>query len=119
MYACARTRDTDRLLVVQWQSAVRDVDARFSTLPPQPKLSEEEAKKVLEKWLGNLGTWVAGEKNVLVCHGVYSCNGKEYYQFALQGFVFDHYSTLTFYVISADGTEMFEGQCSNGYLNRF
>ena len=83
------------------------------------KLSESEAQEKLEAWLGGLGTWVAGEGNVLVCNGIYKCNGKEYYQFTLQGFVFDHYSTLTWYVISVDGTEMFEGQCNNGYLNKF
>ncbi len=66
-----------------------------------------------------LGTWVAGEENVLVCDGIYECNGKEYYQFSLRGWVFDHMSTLTTYVISADGTEIFEGRCCNGFLDKY
>lgn len=82
-------------------------------------LTQEQAQKKLEEWLGNLGTWVAGEENVLVCDGLYRCDGKGYYQFRLKGWVFDHITTLTTYVISADGTEIFEGECSNGYLKKY
>ena len=196
MYVCMRTTDTDRLVVAQWQSAVRSVDDVFSSLSEdnakeiainksgykyaaflnknegkfyffmtndrneanyieeehmqrnghlpsgieqviysvdastgkcveesnntsKSNLSENEAEAELKRWIGDLGTWVAGEENVLVCDGLYKCNGKEYYQFRLRGLVNGHYTTLTWYVISVDGSEMFEGQCSNGYLNRF
>lgn len=92
---------------------------KASLLVQKGKISENEAKAKLEEWLDDLGTWVAGEENVLVCDGIYECNGKEYYQFRLKGWVFDHTTTLTLYVISADGTEMFEGECSNGYLDKY
>ena len=121
MYVCMRTTDTDRLVIAEWQSAVRNLHNLFSNTytPTDVSLSEEEAQKALEKWIGDLGTWVSGEDNVLVCDGIYKCNGKEYYQFRLRGLVDDHFTTLTFYVISVDGLEMFEGQCSNGYINKF
>ncbi|MDY3304601.1 MAG: hypothetical protein SOW78_10080 [Clostridia bacterium] len=90
-----------------------------ATIQKTKTMSESEAQEKLEKWLGDLGTWVAGEDNVLVCDGIYNCNGKEYYQFRLRGWVYDHSTTLTWYVISVDGSEMFEGQCSNGYLEKF
>ena len=83
------------------------------------KLTEDEAEAKLREWLEDLGTWVAGEENVLVCDGIYNCDGKEYYQFRLRGWVYDHATTLTWYVISTDGTEMFEGQCNNGSINKF
>jgi len=117
MLVCKRTTDTDRLVIAQWQSAVRDIGEVMQI--PVTTLSEEEAKEALKNWIGDLGTWVSGRENVLFFDGTYTCNGKQYYQFALNGFVYDHYSTLTFFVISVDGTEMFEGQCSQGYLNRF
>jgi len=79
----------------------------------------DEAEEKLKDWLGNLGTWVAGEENVLVCDGLHTCEGKEYYQFRLRGWVYDHATTLTWYVISKDGTDMFEGQCINGKLDRW
>lgn len=82
-------------------------------------LNENEAKEKLEEWIGNLGTWVAGEENVLVCDGLQICEGKEYYQFRLRGWVDNHATTLTWYVISKDGTDMFEGQCINGTLDRW
>lgn len=82
-------------------------------------LNENEAKEKLEEWIGDLGTWVAGEENVLVCDGLQICEGKEYYQFRLRGWVDDHATTLTWYVISKDGTDVFEGQCINGKLERW
>lgn len=98
---------------------VPDYATEASLLTTQAELSEEEAKQKLKEWLGNLGTWVAGIENVLVCDGLYRCDGKEYYQFRLKGRVDNHSTTLTIYVISADGTEMFEGECSNGYLKKY
>lgn len=89
------------------------------TKPRIVSLSEDEAEEKLEEWLGGLGTWVAGEENVLVCDGLHTCEGKEYYQFRLRGWVYDHSTTLTWYVISKDGTDMFEGQCINGKLDRW
>lgn len=89
------------------------------TKPRIVSLSEDEAEEKLKDWLGNLGTWVAGEENVLVCDGLHTCEGKEYYQFRLRGWVYDHATTLTWYVISKDGTDMFEGQCINGKLDRW
>ncbi len=83
------------------------------------KLTEDEAKLELERWIGDLGTWQDGKENVLVCDGVYNCDGKEYYQFRLRGLVSNHLTTLTWYVISVDGTEIFEGQCNEGYLNKY
>ena len=90
-----------------------------NTKPIIVSLNEEEAKAKLEDWIGDLGTWVAGEENALVCDGLYTCEGKEYYQFRLRGWVFDHATTLTWFVISKDGTDIFEGQCINGSLVRF
>lgn len=98
---------------------VPDYATEASLLTTQAELSEEEAKQKLKEWIGNLGTWVAGSENVLVCDGLYRCDGKEYYQFRLKGRVDNHSTTLTIYVISADGTEMFEGECSNGYLKKY
>lgn len=89
------------------------------TRPRVVSLNEDEAKDKLQEWLGDLGTWVAGEENVLVCDGLYTCEGKEYYQFRLRGWVYDHATTLTWYVISKDGTEIFEGDCNTGKLNRY
>ena len=81
-------------------------------------LTAEEAREKLENRLGDLGTWYAGEKNVLVCDGVYNCvDNKKYYQFRLRGRVYDNYTTLTWYVVAVDGTDMFEGQCINYYLD--
>lgn len=82
-------------------------------------LNENEAKEKLEVWIGDLGTWVARKENVLVFDGLQICEGKEYYQFRLRGWVDDHATTLTWYVISKDGTDMFEGQCINGKLDRW
>lgn len=82
-------------------------------------LTQEEAQKKLEEWCGDLGTWVAGEENALMCDGIYECDGKEYYQFRLRGWVFDHATTLTWYVVSADGTEIFEGMCHSGHLDKW
>lgn len=89
------------------------------------KLTEEQAREVLHKWIGNLGTWDAGEENVLLCDGEYYCEGKSYYQFRMSGLVNgpdgtpSHYSTLTWYVVSVDGKDIFEGQCINGSLQRW
>lgn len=80
-------------------------------------LTEEQAREKLNNVLGDLGTWVEGEKNVLTGWGVYNCFGKNYYQFRLSGRVGNHYTALTWYVVAVDGTEVFEGQCMNGYLD--
>ena len=90
------------------------------------KLSETEAARRITEWVGgSLGSWVAGEPNVLAYNGKYTCNGKEYYEFRLRGIVCDENrerfwsTTLTYYVISVDGVDIFDGMCSNGYLDRW
>ena len=125
MNAYKRTTDTDRLIMAQWSNAVRNVEDAFISTANSANsanaasLSEEEAYNALKNWIGDLGTWVNGDENVLVCDGIHNCDGKDYYQFMLKGRVDDHLTTLTYYVISADGTDMFEGQCYNGKLNRW
>ncbi len=83
------------------------------------KITEEEAEAKIKEWKGDLGSWVDGENNVLVCDGLYTCDGKEYYQFRLRGMVNGHLTTLTYYVVSADGTEVFDGKCSEGKVERW
>lgn len=105
---------------VYWDSEYRTVRI-YDQIDPSDymiptELSAEEAEEVLRAWIGDLGTWVADEENVLVYDETFSYNGKKYYQFRLKGWVFDHASTLTTYIISADGTEIFEGEYRNGYL---
>ena len=81
--------------------------------------SEEGAKAKLIEWLGGLGTWVDGKDNELIFDDEYTVDGDFYYQFRLRGIVDNHATTLTYYVIATDGSDMFEGTCSSGYLNRY
>ena len=89
------------------------------TKPSTVSLNQKEAREKLKKWIGDLGTWVDGEENVLICDGTYKFEGKEYYQFRLRGKVDNHMTTLNWYVISKDGNEIFEGRCDNGELERW
>ncbi len=82
-------------------------------------ISEEEAEEKLKNRIGDLGTWISGMENVLTCVGLHTCDGKKYYQFRLTGWAIDHPTTLTWFVISADGKEMFEGQCIDGKMDKW
>lgn len=113
--------ETDAMIKAEWQSGYREIPEYMYeyAVDKTVKLTEEEAKVKLETWIGDLGTWVDGKQNGLACDGIKIDNGKEYYQFRLVGLVDNHTTTLTWYVVSVDGSEIFEGWFANGYLERF
>ena len=87
-------------------------------------ISSEEAIAMVKAYMSDdLGQWVAGEDNVLLCDGIYNVNGKEYYSLQLRGLVSDGNrkwsTTLTWFVVAADGSEVFEGRCDAGRLIRY
>lgn len=55
MYVCQRTTDTDRLVIAEWQRAVRNVDNVFSNTyaPINAERSEDEAQKTSENTISD------------------------------------------------------------------
>ncbi len=82
-------------------------------------LSPDEARDLLEYGIGDLGAWQDGKENYLSFNSEQYVNGKVYYQYILKGWVENHATTLTWYVVSSDGSDIFEGMCIHGNLERW
>lgn len=91
-------------------------------------ISEEQAVELVTNYMGgDLGYWVAGEKNYLSLikdADLLVAEGKEYYCVGLRGVVAGEDGTrwstaLTWYMVAADGSEVFEGIYDNGRLIRY
>lgn len=85
-----------------------DGDNQIIYIDSQNKiLSIDEAKQIVLSKYG--GTWVGREIGAAHMYS-FNYNGKDYYHFAIKGYVDNHSTTLNNVIIATDNSEMFDGE---------